>query len=53
MELIAYNKKRAGGLDLRSDTCRKHFLSDAAERGFVEQNVCVSAVIANEAAPYS
>lgn len=35
MELIAYNKKRARGLDLRSDTCKKHSLSDAAERGFV------------------
>lgn len=52
MELIAYNKKRARGLNLRGDTCKKHSLSDAAERGFVWGNVCMSALIANEVTPY-
>lgn len=53
MELIAYNKKRVRGLGLRSNTCRKHSLSDADERGFVWGNVCMSALIANEVAPNS
>lgn len=48
MGLIAYNKKRAGNSDLKGDKCRKYSVSEAAERGFVQGNVCMSVLFANE-----
>lgn len=48
MGLIAYNKKRAGNSDLKGDKCRKYSISDTAERGFVQGNVCMSVLFANE-----
>lgn len=48
MGLIAYNKKCAGNSDLKGDKCRKYSISDAAERSFVQRNVCMSVLFANE-----